>query len=122
MRNALNGLVVNLEVVRAMNAASGVSAEPFMSQAVAQAEESVRLAESTIALLGLVVGAIGPDAAVLCESLDRNDLSIEAGDGAERISTALQPLAARGVLSAETSGSAVILRIAEDRPELTGNE
>ncbi|MEP6704661.1 MAG: hypothetical protein ABJB34_07640, partial [Acidobacteriota bacterium] len=56
---------------------------------------------------------------LVCASLGANDLSIEGGESADRFSAALQPLVARGALSAETSGSTVILRIPEDRPELT---
>jgi hypothetical protein len=117
MRNALNGLVVNLEVVRAQTSSSGVAVEPFMSQAVAQSEESIRLAESAIALLAMVVGAVGVDGRIQCTLVGENNLSIESGSDAERYTTALAPLAARGVMSAERSGSTVILRIPEDRPE-----
>lgn len=119
MRNALNGLVVNLEVVRARTSASGAAVEPFMSQAVAQSEESIRLAESAIALLSMVVGAVGVDGQLQCTLVDDNKLSIESGSDAERFATALAPLATRGILAAERSGSAVILRIPEERPELT---
>jgi hypothetical protein len=117
MRNALNGLVVNLEVVRSLAESAGFSAEPFMTQAVSQSEESVRLAEATIALLKLVTGAIRSDGTIACQSGGARQVSVEAGTGAERVVEALKPLLDRGVLSAETSGSTVILRIPEDKPQ-----
>ncbi len=119
MRNALNGLVVNLEVVRAATAASGIAVEPFMTQALAQSEESVRLAESAAALLAMVIGAVGDDGQLQCTGLGRNVVQIQAGESAERFVSSLAPLALRGVVSAERSGSTVILRIPEDRPEET---
>ncbi len=117
VRNALNGLVVNLEVVRSMAVASGFVAEPFMTQAVMQSEESIRLAEAAIALMRLLAGAVGEGARVSSMSADGRQVGIEAGAGADRISSALQPLSDRGVLSVETSGSTVILRIPEAMPK-----
>lgn len=117
VRNALNGLLVNLEVVRSMAQSAGFAAEPFMTQAVSQSEESVRLAEAAIAMLKLVAGALGPDGQPVHVSADGRQISIEAGAGAERICAALQPLAERGVLAAESSGTTVILRIPEDSPK-----
>lgn len=99
-----------------MAAASGFAAEPFMTRAVMQSEESVRLAEAAIALMKLLAGAIGEDNRVSAVSANTRQVAIEAGAGADSISAALQPLAARGVLTVETSGSTVILRIPEERP------
>jgi hypothetical protein len=113
----LNGLVVNLEVVRAQTAAAGLSAEPFMSHAVAQSEEAVRLAESAIAFLSLIVGAVGSDGMFLCHDAGANGFSIEAGADADKLANALSPLSVRQAFSVERSGSAVILRIPEDRSE-----
>ena len=114
LRNALNGLVVNLEVVRAMAQSAGFVAEPFMSQAVSQSEESIRLAEAAIAMLKLVTGAVSDNATAVSVSNAGREVRVEAGTGAERFVAALEPLSQRGVLSAETSGSTVILRIPED--------
>ena len=58
LRNALNGLVVNLEVVRSRPTAVDPSLHLFVRQAVEQAEESIRLAEATISLLNTIVDAI----------------------------------------------------------------
>ena len=116
-RNALNGLVVNLEVVRAMAEVAGHDAEPFMSQAIAQSEQSIRLSEAAIALLNLVVAAIGPDGSLVFESREPRQICLDGGVDAERLSAALQPLADRGAIAVERSGSTVILRIAEERHE-----
>ena len=116
-RNALNGLAVNLEVVRAMAQRAGHDVEPFMSQAVLQSEESIRLTEAAVALLKLVVGAMGAEGRLTFESADRGQISMDAGPDAERVSASLKPLADRQVLSVERSGSTVILRIPEERHE-----
>ena len=58
LRNALNGLVVNLEVVRSRRAEFDASLQLFVQQAVDQAEESVRRAEHTISLLNSIVDSI----------------------------------------------------------------
>lgn len=116
-RNALNGLVVNLEVVRAMGEVAGHDAEPFISQAIAQSEQSIRLSEAAIALLNLVVAAIGPDGSLVFESREPRQISLDCGVDAERLSAALQPLADRGAIGVERSGSTVILRIPVERHE-----
>ena len=112
LRNALNGLVVNLEVVRARSAAARFALEPFMSQAVAQSEESVRLAEASIALMVSLAKSVpavtGPN---------NKEVRLETGSESERLEKALIPLVERGVVSVETSGSTVILRIPDDGPE-----
>jgi signal transduction histidine kinase len=113
LRNALNGLLVNLEVVRSMAHASGSVAEPFMTQALSQSEESARLAEAAIAMMKLIAGDHGRDP---WNSPNPREIGFEAGSGAERLAEALKPLAERGVLSVETSGSTVILRIREEGP------
>jgi hypothetical protein len=117
LRNALNGLLVNLEVVRSMAQAASFTAEPFMTQALSQSEESARLAEAAIAMMKLIAGAIS-DEPVSWASSNPLQIGIEAGARAEAILTALQPLTSRGVLSVETSGSTVILRIPEESPNL----
>ncbi|MEP6508703.1 MAG: hypothetical protein ABJC63_10800 [Gemmatimonadales bacterium] len=116
-RNALNGLVVNLEVVRAMAKGAGHDAEPFMSQAIAQSEESIRLSEAAIALLNLVVAALNPDGSLVFELREPGQISLNGGADAERLSAALQPLADRGAIGVERSGSTVILRIPVERHE-----
>ena len=119
MRNALNGLLVNLEVVRAGNAASGLSVEPFMTQALMQSEESARLAESAGALLTLILSSVDENGRLECNDAGVNGVQINAGERAESFAAALAPLAARGVVSVERSGPTVILRVPNDRPEET---
>lgn len=113
LRNALNGLVVNLEVVKSLTA--GTPAHHFAEQAAGQSEESIRVAESAIALLNLLVGAIGPDGLVRCTLESPGALRI-AASGAEshRAAGAMAGLAARGVVTAEASDSAVILSISDN--------
>jgi signal transduction histidine kinase len=64
LRNALNGLVVNLEVVRSRKDSLDPSLQQFVQQSVDQAEESVKRAESTISLLTSIVDSIGDDGAI----------------------------------------------------------
>ena len=113
LRNALNGLVVNLEVVRSLTA--GTQAQHFAEQAVGQSEESVKVAESTIALLNLLVGAIGPGGVVRCTLESPGVVRIAASEGeSHRAARAMAGLAARGVLTADASDSAVILSISDN--------
>ena len=67
LRNALNGLVVNLEVVRSRREDFDASLQLFVQQAVDQAEESVRRAESTISLLSSIVDAIDENGSLRAE-------------------------------------------------------
>ena len=110
LRNALNALVVNLEVVRSR--ITDPATQPFADQAVEQCEESVRLAEASIALLNLVIGAVGPDGLLRCSANDSGGIRILAAEGeAERAVRSLKGLAARGVISVDTSDTTVILSI-----------
>ena len=110
LRNALNALVVNLEVVRSRT--SDPATAPFAEQAVAQSEESVRLAEAAIALLNLVVGSIGSRGSLACsfESPDGVRLTPAPGEF-ERAVRGLKPLADRGAVRVDTSDTTVILSI-----------
>jgi hypothetical protein len=111
LRNALNALVVNLEVVRSRVTDPEIA--PFADQAVRQSEESARLAESSIALLNLLAGAIGPDGR-LKGSASGSRIHIETSEyEIERIERALRALVDRGAVRVETSGPAVILSIPE---------
>ena len=113
LRNALNGLVVNLEVVRSLTA--NTPAHHFAEQAASQSEESIRVAESTIALLNLLVGAIGPDGLLRCTLESPGAVRIAASETESyRAARALAGLAARGVVTADASDSAVILSISDN--------
>ena len=112
LRNALNALVVNLEVVRSKSADADPAVQPFIAQAVEQSEESVRLAEATIALLNLIVAAVGTDGRIDCDLVSPQSVRIVAASGeAERAGRAMRPVAARMGVSAEQADSAVILTI-----------
>ncbi len=109
LRNALNALVVNLEVVRSFS--KDASIKHFVDQSVTQSEEAVRLAESAIALLNLIVESIGPDGAVRCSRVHGDSIRIEASSGeAERAARSLGALADRAGMSVDVHGSAVILK------------
>lgn len=114
LRNALNALVVNLEVVRARAGRLDESVQPFMAQAVEQSEESVRLAEGTIALLNLLVDAVSPDGSLRLSYVSPRGVRIESEDSvSQRAARALGPLAARVAMTAESGDMAVILSFAE---------
>jgi hypothetical protein len=113
LRNSLNALVVNLEVVRSRS--SELAVQPFLEQSVAQSEESVRLAEAAIALMNLIVGAVGPDGSLRCRLTDDGGISIDATPGeSERAGRALKALADMADLSVDASDSSVILRVRAD--------
>jgi signal transduction histidine kinase len=119
LRNALNALVVNLEVVRSR--ISDPATQPFAEQAVRQSEESARLAESAIALLNLVVGAIDADGRFHGSTSDGKARVESAEAEIDRTVRALRALAERGAVRVDTSGPAVILSIPET-PESPNSE
>jgi hypothetical protein len=122
LRNALNGLLVNLEVVRSMARSSGFSAEPFMTQALSQSEEAASLAEAAIAVMKLFGGALGDGEPVVWTSSSPRQIAIDGGSRADSVVSALEALSRRGVLTVETSGSTVILRIPEESPKSVPND
>jgi hypothetical protein len=110
IRNALNALVVNLEVVRSRT--DDESTSLFIRQAVEQSEESVRLAEAAVALLALVTGAIDSSGRLRCDRSGDGAIEIETTEAeAERAVKALKPLADRGAVSVDSRGATVILSI-----------
>ena len=118
LRNTLNALVVNLDVVRSRSDGLDRTVQPFLAQAVEQSEESVRMAEATIALLHLVLGAVSPGGTLSVAYHEGGAIGIESTDSdAERAISALQPLAARGAIAAERRGTTVILSILDSSPE-----
>ena len=123
-RNALNGLVVNLEVVRSRLARSGDEAKvlTFAEQASAQGEESVRLSEAVAALLSLIVGAIDGNGKLRCAptSLGSAELRFDLEPGvAERVLPGLRVLGKSVGFTAETSGAQ---RVILSFPEQSGTE
>ncbi len=112
MRNALNALVVNLEVVRSRADSMDPATAGFLLQAVQQSDETARLAEGSIALLGVVLEALGADGTLRALHVAPNGVRIEATEAAAvRAARSLSSLAARVPLIAEAEGAAVILSI-----------
>jgi signal transduction histidine kinase len=114
LRNALNALVVNLEVVRSRSDNLDPSVRSFVTQAIEQSEESVRLAEGTIALLNMIVGAVGHGGSLEVDFVAPRGLSIQSSEStAARTAHALSALVSRTPLNAEATATAVILSIPE---------
>ncbi|MBA3340525.1 MAG: hypothetical protein H0T48_01685 [Gemmatimonadaceae bacterium] len=126
MRNALNGLVVNLEVVRSRTGRDSpelTGIAQFVEDAVAQSEESAKLAEASAALMDLVLGAVGSDGRLHCELEGPRTLRILSTDAeADRAVRALRALGARTGLGAECAGQAVILRFPLQNPATNTSE
>jgi hypothetical protein len=114
MRNALNGLVVNLEVVRSRLARSGDGEGllSFAEQSAAQAEEAVRLNEGVGALLSLMAGSVDGNGQLRCASVTgaSSGIRFDADSStAERVLPAIRSLGMAVGFSAETHDGAVIL-------------
>jgi len=118
LRNALNALVVNLEVVRSRSDPKDAKVHPFVMQAVDQAEESVRIAEGTIALINLVVNAVDSEGRLALQYVLPRGASIRSTQGeADRATRAMQHLASRAGGSVESGDAAVILSIPDKARE-----
>ncbi len=128
-RNTLNGVVVNLEVVRSRLArAAGDSQDvlPFAEQAMAQAEESVKLNEAVGSLLLLISAAVDSNGELRCTSTagESPGLRIEVDRGtADRVLPGLRTLGQALGFVAETHGGAVILTFRQNsRTAFKGHE
>ncbi len=118
LRNALNGLVVNLEVVRSRSDRLDSSTQPFVAQAVEQAEESVRLAEGALAMLALVLNAVGSGGALGISGNEPDGVVIASTESdSVRAVRSLQSLGLRSGFSAESRDSSVILSISDKSKE-----
>jgi signal transduction histidine kinase len=118
LRNSLNALVINLEVVRSRTDPKDAGVHPFVIQAVDQAEESVQIAEGTIALLNLVVNAVASDGTLALQYVLPRGASIRSPQGeADKATRAMQHLAKRAGGSVETGDAAVILSIPDKARE-----
>lgn len=126
-RNALNGLVVNLEVVRSRLARNGgqESLLAFAETAAAQAEETVRLNEASASLLQLVAGSIGKNGELRCvhsmepEPSLRFELDVST---AERVMPGLRTLGNVLGFNARTRDGAVILSFPQTSGEFKQTE
>jgi hypothetical protein len=121
LRNTLNALVVNLEVVRARTIGDATLA-PFVAQAIEQSEASVRLAEGAVSLLALVASVVSesPGTRVHADGDGSVTIAASAAEG-ERVIQSLRSLAERASISAEYRDAAVILTVPRPRNE-TNNE
>ena len=118
LRNSLNALVVNLEVVRSRSDRMDAAVQPFVTQAVEQAEESIRLAEGTIALLNLIANSVGPDGVIEARFVAPGRVAVGVTEGeAQRAARAIQHLAKRTGGSVEAGDATVILSIPEKAQE-----
>jgi hypothetical protein len=110
----LNGLVVNLEVVRSRLSHSGDEADVlvFAEQAAAQGEESVQITEAVGALLALIVGSVDGGGRLRCSSASTAPAAIrfdlEPGV-AERVLPGLRVLGKSVGFTAETSGAETVI-------------
>src|SRR5688500_13889196 len=92
--------------------------QPFVTQAVEEGEQSVSLAECTIALLSLVAGAFGPDGVLEARHVARGGVAIGAIEcDAQPTARAIQHLAKRAGASVEAGDATVILSIPEKAQE-----
>ena len=107
--------MVNLEVVRSLLSGTGgetLLTASFLNQAMEQAEVSVRLAEATLTLLDVVVGAVDEAGAFRCEASAENEVRLAASTAdAERAVGRLEVLTGAAGVRAEAVDSAVILTI-----------
>jgi len=116
-RNALNGLVVNLEVVRSRLARAAPAASEkdevlsFAEQAASQAESAAKLSEGVGALLALIAASVGEEGRLHCSSgVDPSTIRFEVDTPtAERLVPRLAALGARAGFVAENDAGAVIL-------------
>jgi hypothetical protein len=116
-RNALNGLVVNLEVVRSRlaRAAPATSEKDevlsFAEQAASQAEAAAKLSEGVGALLALMAASVDEEGRLHCRSgVDSTTIRFEVDKAtAERLVPRVEALGARAGFVAENDGGTVIL-------------
>lgn len=122
-RNALNGVVVNLEVVRSrLTRGRSASAGPtapgdevlsFAEQAVSQAESSARLSEALGALLSLITASVDTDGRLRCVRASNGSAIRFKTDAAtaERLLPRLEVLGAVTGFDAERREGEVIFTI-----------
>jgi hypothetical protein len=109
----LNGLVVNLEVVRSRLARSGGYEDllDFAEHAAAQGEAAVRITEGLGSLLSLILGSVDESGVLRCStSVAPATLRFELEPGAaERVLPALTLLGKAAGFTAETSDSHTVI-------------
>lgn len=124
-RNALNGLVVNLEVVRSRLARSGDYEDllAFAEHAAAQGEASVQITEGLGALLSLILGSLDEHGVLHSTFVSPATLQFELEPGvAERVVPALTVLGKAAGFTAETSDSHTVILSFLERGERGSTE
>lgn len=114
IRNALNGVAVNVEVVRARTRPGSSSPEvaSFAERAAAQVGEASALADGLLALLGAVFTAAADGSLRGRASGGASEIELKVyGDRADRLMSDIGHLASRIGVGVERSGEMVILRV-----------
>jgi hypothetical protein len=114
----LNGVVVNIEVVRSRLARAAVSGGPkqdvlsFAGQAASEAEVAAKLNEGVGALLSLIAASVDSDGRLRCTSENPSSIRFEVESAtAERLLPWLEALGKAAGFAADKRGGAVILSI-----------
>jgi gamma-glutamylcysteine synthetase len=117
----LNGLAVNLEVVRS-RLAKGISSEAdvasFTGNAVVESEQLASLVDGVVALLELTVGAVDESGKFRCSITGDSTITLEAAhETINRAAPRLESLADAAGFRVETGETAVILTFPPVPPE-----
>ncbi len=113
----MNGVVVNIEVVRsrlakaAVHGGSEQDVLSFAEQAASQAEVAAKLNEGVGALLSLIAASVDADGRLRCASVDNSSairFEVESAT-AERLLPWLEALGRAAGFAAEKRGGTVIL-------------
>jgi hypothetical protein len=112
----LNGVVVNIEVVRSRLARAAASGGPkqdvlsFAEQAASQAEVAAKLNEGVGALLSLIAASVDAHGCLRCTTENSSAIRFEVENAkAERLLPWLEALGSAVGFAAEKRGEAVIL-------------
>lgn len=117
----MNGLAVNLEVVRS-RLTRGVSDQAdvatFAAQAVSESEQLASITEGIIALLELTVASVDRSGEFRCSISDGGAITLETThETIERLTPRLESLAHVAGFHVETRQTAVILTFPAKAPE-----
>jgi hypothetical protein len=117
----LNGLAVNLEVVRsrlAREASGEADVATFAAQAVSESEQLAAMTEGIIALLELTVASVDRSGEFRCSISDGGAIALEATrETIERLASRLESLGDVAGFHVETRQTAVILTFPAAPPE-----
>ena len=114
IRNALNGVAVNVEVVRSRNGreAAGVEVNAFAERAAADVAKANTLTNGLLAIIGAVLGAMARGGVTASGRSDISEIEVMIyGDRAPNFVSDVAHLARDIGLSVEQRGQSVILRV-----------